>query len=52
MSMTSFDFFNASGTLKLHVTSLHNNEGTGGLSLSSEEGKNVKESELLSRAPL
>lgn len=41
MSMTSFDFFNASGTLKLHVTSLHNNEGTGGLSLSSEEGKNV-----------
>lgn len=41
MSMTSFDFFNASGTLKLHVTSLHNSEGTGGLSLSSEEGKNV-----------
>lgn len=41
LSMTSFDFFNASGTIKLHVTSLHNSEGTGGLSLSSEEGNNV-----------
>ena len=41
MNITSFDFFNASGTLKLHVTLLHNSEGTGGLSLSSEEGKNV-----------
>ena len=41
LSMTSFDFFNASGTIKLHVTSLHNSEGTGGLSLSSEEENNV-----------
>ena len=41
MNITSFDFFSASGTIKLHVTSLHNSEGTGGLSLSSEEGKNV-----------
>lgn len=41
LSMSNFDFFNASGSLDLHVTSVHNAEGTAGLALSYAEGDNV-----------
>ena len=39
--MSNFDFFDASGSLDLHVTSVHNAEGTAGLALSYAEGDNV-----------
>ena len=39
--MSNFDFFNASGSLDLHVTSVHNAAGTAGLALSYAEGDNV-----------
>ena len=41
LSMSNFDFLNASGSLDLHVTSVHNAEGTAGLALSYAEGDNV-----------
>lgn len=41
LSMSNFDFFNASGSLDLHVTSVHNAAGTAGLALSYAEGDNV-----------
>lgn len=41
LSMSNFDFFDASGSLDLHVTSVHNAEGTAGLALSYAEGDNV-----------
>ena len=41
LSMSNFDFLNASGSLDLHVTSVLNAEGTAGLALSYAEGDNV-----------
>lgn len=41
LSMSNFDFLNASGALDLHVTSIHNAEGTAGLALSYAEGDNI-----------
>ena len=40
-SPSHFDFFNASGTIKLHVTSIHNAQNTAGLALSYTENNNI-----------
>ena len=37
-SLSHFDFFQASGTINLHVSSVDNFDGTAGLALSYEEG--------------
>ena len=41
IGLSHFDFFSASGTLKLHVTSVHNAENTYGLALSYADGNNI-----------
>ena len=41
-SLNHFDFFNASGSIRLHVTSIHNYEGTAGLALSYENRNNTR----------
>ena len=41
MSASHFDFFKSAGTIKLHVTSVHNADNTAGLALSYTENNNI-----------